>query len=226
MDNSIRNCKKSGVQFPPPSASDLVPYTEEEKSVMLRKTTDAVSVPDNVKSFLDEMKSTTNLLESILESMDVGEDPVQNDIAKELAESIERQKNRVLELIQEATESNDETFLNSLFTLFERIDRSLGMYNGGPKSQRITRTKTQEVESEEEFSFEESNLTSHSSSSTTLSPLSTETVRLDPEPISVSTNPFLKTPEQLGLEALASVSANNKNKQLAQKDPMLDWLLN
>lgn len=90
---------------------------------MTRKSTDRLTIPHNYKQLLDEIKQTVTVLESIIESLGVGERAKDNDVAQDLAATLKTKQPKVVELIEQEISSGDEKLVSTLFLLHDKIDR-------------------------------------------------------------------------------------------------------
>jgi len=191
--------KKEGVTFPPPTPEDVTPIVPDERpsSTSLRRSTDDLRLPDDVKYRLDEIKSVITVLESILESLSPDELPKRNEVASELAGQAATQQTLLNELIEKYV-SSDEKVVAVLFLLHERLNKVLARYNG-----EIVPDSRHEEEIIEEVQ----------------PPKASSSMEI---PKTNMATPFelSKSPVELGLDLLAQI----KSKE-TKKDPLLDWLL-
>jgi len=132
FNETYEKLKKQGVEFPIPDPSDLTPLTTAEREV-LRKSTDAVRIPSDVKAQLEQIKQSISLFEAVLESMEPSEEPKSNELARDLSQNVRDMKPKLIQLVERYSagdSESDERITAALFVLFERLDNSIDRYEG------------------------------------------------------------------------------------------------
>jgi len=132
FNETFEKLKKQGVEFPIPDPSDLTPLTTAQKEV-LRKSSERVRIPSEVKVQLEEIKQAISLFESVLESMEPSEDPKSNELAQDLSQNIRDKQPKLIQLIERFStgiSESEERITAALLMLYERLDKAINRYEG------------------------------------------------------------------------------------------------
>eukprot|EP01114_Cavostelium_apophysatum_P011574 TRINITY_DN25904_c0_g1_i1.p1 TRINITY_DN25904_c0_g1~~TRINITY_DN25904_c0_g1_i1.p1 ORF type:complete len:389 (-),score=102.21 TRINITY_DN25904_c0_g1_i1:20-1186(-) len=223
--------RKKGVIFPNPEPEDATPEKVEARKALVRSAQGAqgANLPTDIREKVEEIKSVITVLESIIQA-EQGQDLSQNELAMELRQNCENQRGALTDLIQKYSNAEDESHLNVLLLLFDRVEKVLLQFDGNAFAERDF-TNSDGSYSDDKEDHEPAKLNPEPPKPNR----GQEPSQPQPQPFA-DTNPFrneiaakqgqggvYRTPEEIGLDLLASIKSKEAPKR--SEDPLLDWLL-
>jgi len=249
FEETYHELVEKGIQFPTPSPEDILPLTEDQHLMIQRKSSDSIKLPEEIKTFLNEVKTTVTLLESILENKGPNENLSENEIAQELVLNCEAKKKKLQEYVEQYLSGKDENLISTLLLAFEKVEKVLANYQFSESGKIISDIEMKEMETENEHATidrtisirsspqmeipkrqrkreeENSEISNEQKKSFSSSSPSSSSPAAAAEAEAQSSFLLSKSPLELGIDYLESITNAMKCDHIKPKDELLEWLM-